>query len=234
MPSQKRPHLTPPLADDARRSKRTQEQRRNDAEARLLDAAQQLVARKGWVGMTLGDVGIAAGYSRGLATHYFGSKSELLRALATYIGENFKVLVSDAKIRGDGFHAVLRFIRSYFGRSDGGWSGTRALLILMAEGMTESTEAGANLAAYNETVIALLRGFFEEAIKKKEIREDVDPESAAIALMGTLRGVMLQSLLRNAEIDLARVAGEVTSITIRAYSRRPQTWLALYVERAGS
>jgi AcrR family transcriptional regulator len=232
MSSQKSYQDVAPPANDAHQPKRTQEQRRSDAEARLLEAAKQIVAHKGWVGMTLGDVGIAAGYSRGLATHYFGSKPELLRALAAHIGENFKTMVSEAPNRGNGFHAVLEFIRIYFGRADDDWISTRALLILMAEGTTEGTEAGANLAIYNETVMGILEGYFQEAITKREVREDFDPAAAAVALLGTVRGVMLQSLLKNSKIDLAKVAAEVMSTTIRAYSRRPQTWLALYTERA--
>ncbi|CAG4886988.1 TetR/AcrR family transcriptional regulator [Paraburkholderia saeva] len=232
MSSKKNYQDVAPPADDAQQPRRTQEQRRSDAEARLLEAAQEIVAHKGWVGMTLGDVGIAAGYSRGLATHYFGSKPELLRSLAAQIGENFKTMVTEAPSRGDGFHAVLEFIRIYFGRTDDGWISTRALLILMAEGMTDGTEAGANLAIYNETVIGILQGYFEQAIAKKEVREDVVPEAAAVALLGTVRGVMLQSLLKNSNIDLTKVAAEVMTMTIRAYSRRPQTWLALYAGRA--
>ena len=39
--------------------------------------------------MTLAEVGQAAGYSRGLAAHRFGSKAGLVQALAGYIGEQF-------------------------------------------------------------------------------------------------------------------------------------------------
>jgi len=69
--------------------RRTQAQRRAQAEQRLLDAALEIVARTGSVRMTLAQVGEAAGYSRGLAAHRFGSKAGLLRALAAHINARF-------------------------------------------------------------------------------------------------------------------------------------------------
>jgi AcrR family transcriptional regulator len=70
--------------------RRTQAERREQAERRLLDAALAVVARRGSVRMTLAEVGEAAGYSRGLPAHRFGSKAGLLRALAAHIGELFR------------------------------------------------------------------------------------------------------------------------------------------------
>ena len=73
----------------ARPQRRTQPQRREEAEQRLLDAALSIVARRGAVRMTLAEVGEAAGYSRGLPAHRFGSKAGLVHALAVTIGARF-------------------------------------------------------------------------------------------------------------------------------------------------
>jgi AcrR family transcriptional regulator len=61
--------------------RRTQEERREEAEQRILDAATRLIADKGLDGFTLADVGEAAGFSRGLPAHYFKSKDGLLAAV---------------------------------------------------------------------------------------------------------------------------------------------------------
>lgn len=217
----------------ARVGKRTQEQRRSDAEMRLLDSAREIVAHKGWVGMTLAEVGSAAGYSRGLAAHHFGSKPELLRALAVHIGQNFMSNFSADPARREGFHAVLEFIQAYLGREGSEWTNTRALLILMAEGSTDESEAGANLSIYNQSVIDFLARHFRESMAKKEIHDDIDPVSAAVALLGTVRGIMLQKLLKNSTIDLKVVTHAVMLSTIRGYARRPQTWLVLYTGSGG-
>src|SRR6516164_343564 len=65
-----------------RPARRTQAERRSEAEQGLLDAALRLFARKGVETTTLAEIGDAAGYSRGLANHHFGSKAALVERLA--------------------------------------------------------------------------------------------------------------------------------------------------------
>lgn len=207
------------------RIRRTQEQRRAEAEQRLLDAARELVGRKGWVGMTLGDVGAAAGYSRGLAAHHFGSKPELLRALSVHIGQHFMSAFGSQASRTEGLQTILEFVQAYLGRDESQWANVRALLILMAEGTTDETEAGANLAIYNQALIDFLSRQFAVGIARQDILDDVDATSSAIALLGTLRGVMLQRLLKNSTVDLPAAARSVVRSTIRAYAVRPKAWL---------
>ena len=136
--------------------RRTQIERRTQAEARLLAAARDIVARKGWVGMTLAEVGEAAGYSRGLAAHHFGSKPKLLRALASHINENFMRELEGGAPTQDGLDALLGFVETYLGRSDALWTNTRALLLLMAEAITDNSETGEDLALYNQSVLGFL------------------------------------------------------------------------------
>ena len=215
----------PALHKGVRVERKTQEERRSEAEAKLLDAAREIVARKGWVGMTLGDVGIAAGYSRGIATHYFGSKTELLRSLSVKIGQNFMEGFM-ATPRQPGFNTIVDFITFYLCRDrETGWSNTRALLILMAEGTTDDSGVGANLVRYNLTIIAFLAEHFAHAMAVNEILTDVAPNEAAIALLGTVRGILLQKLLKDSAIDLDQVNRAVLITTIRAFAKRPDTWL---------
>ena len=70
-------------------TRRTQEQRREASEQRMLEAALALVAEKGTFRVTLAEIGERAGYSRGLPAARFGNKAKLLAALAAYIGDRF-------------------------------------------------------------------------------------------------------------------------------------------------
>ena len=116
-------------AESAAKPRRSQGERRADAEARLLAAAKLLLARKGWVGMTLADVGDAAGYSRSLAAHHFGNKAGLLRALTQHINSSFMDSMQAAAARTRGLDAILGYVSVYLGRSDPHWTNTRTLLI---------------------------------------------------------------------------------------------------------
>jgi len=185
-------------------SRRTQAERRGEAEQRLLQAARQIVARKGWVGMTLSEVGEEAGYSRGLATHHFGSKAGLLRALAAYVNSSFMSLVQvEAPKWRPGLDALKGFVSVYLGRNDSDWVNSRALLSLMAEAVTQDSETAPILAQYNRTVQQHLADCIEAGIANGEIRADVQPQASAVLILGTLRGSMLQYLLDPSGIDLA-------------------------------
>jgi AcrR family transcriptional regulator len=223
-----RPIVKTKRIDRRKGSGRTQEQRRTDARTALLVAAREIVALKGWVGMTLGDVGIAAGYSRGIATHHFGTKPELLRELAHYIGQHLFATLTPAAGQERGLHAILRFVKAYLGRRESGWTNTRAMLILMAEGTTDNSEVGANLSKYNESIVDFLVRHFQEGVDQREIRPNADTRSAAFTLIGMLRGIMMQKLLKDSRVDLSAMLREVQLILIYSYARRPAAWLKLY------
>jgi AcrR family transcriptional regulator len=205
---------------------RTQVERRTEAEARLLTAAREVVSRKGWVGMTLAEVGQAAGYSRGLAAHHFGSKPKLLRALATHINDNFMHELAAAHQWQDGLDALLGFVQTYLGRKDPRWTNTRALLLLMAEALTDDSETSAVLALYNQNVLSFLTRHFESGIAAGEIRADVDPSAAGSLIVGALRGLMLQKLLKNAAVDLTAARTQLLAMMVRSFARKPSAWLA--------
>jgi len=57
--------------------------------------------------MTLADVGIAAGYSRGLPAHYFGNKTGLLEAIATHIVDGFANRLAETPRFKPGIEALL-------------------------------------------------------------------------------------------------------------------------------
>lgn len=61
--------------------RRTQAQRREESENRLLEAAAVIIAREGYLAATLERVGTEAGFSRGLASRKYGSKDGLIEAV---------------------------------------------------------------------------------------------------------------------------------------------------------
>jgi len=69
------------LATKAER--RSQAQRRDEAEQRLLEAAIRLVGSEAWSGLRWRRSARRRGYSRGLPAHYFGGKDGLIVALAS-------------------------------------------------------------------------------------------------------------------------------------------------------
>lgn len=138
------------MSDDQQTStSRTQAQRRAESEERLLNAAIEILARKGLVGMTLSEVGERAGASRGLPAHYFGNKAGLVQALAKRISRSFDEHMKSAPAAAPGLPTLIQFIKVYLGRSDPKWTTTRTLLLLLAESLTINSE-NAPVPAYYE------------------------------------------------------------------------------------
>jgi len=180
----------------ARPERRTHAERREEAERRLLEAALVIVARRGSVRMTLAEVGEAAGYSRGLPAHRFGSKAGLVHALAGYIGERFGAQRERGAAHEPGMAAILGNIRFYFSRKGDAYTATRALLVMMTESCMEpNADLRHELAAYNRTALAWFEEHIRIGIERGEIASDNDPAVAAVILLGAMRGVMLQWLV---------------------------------------
>ena len=176
--------------------RRSQTERREASEQRMLEAALSIVAQRGAVRMTLAEVGEAAGYSRGLPAHHFGSKAGLLHALVGYIGERFGLGRGQGPRRTPGLDAILGNIHFYFSRKDDSWTGTRALLVMMAEGgMAPASDLRLEVADYNRQALGWLEHHIRAGITRGEIAADTEPVSTAVILLGAMRGVMLQSLV---------------------------------------
>lgn len=191
--------------------RRTQAERREEAERRLLEAALVIVARRGTVRMTLAEVGAAAGYSRGLAAHRFGSKAGLLRAVAGEIHRRFQAQLDAAPARAPGLDAIRGNISVYFGRTDRAWTTTRALLAMMTEGFMEGAGLKKDMAAYNRAALRFFETHIRAGVAAGEIRAGADPHADAVLLLGALRGVMMQSLLDDA-LRLNRVRDRLLAI----------------------
>jgi AcrR family transcriptional regulator len=205
----KRPSCAAAAEAPARR--RTQAERREEAEQRILEAALEIVARRGSVRMTLAEVGEAAGYSRGLPAQRFGNKAGLLRALAAAIGTRFKTQIRDAPQREPGLDAIRGNITVYFNRKDRSWTTTRALLVMFTEGFMEGSELRELVAAYNRGALSFFVEHIQHGIEKGEIPADIDPFSTSVLLLGALRGVMMQWLV-DPEIDLSRVCDRMLAV----------------------
>lgn len=192
-----------PAATVARPQRRTHAQRREEAEQRLLDAALAIVARRGAVRMTLAEVGEAAGYSRGLPAHRFGSKAGLLHALASSIGARFGQQREQGLALAPGLESIVGNIHFYFSRSRAGdrrgdsWTATRALLVMMTESLMEAPSSALRkeIVGYNRKALAWFERHITIGIERGEVAPDTDAAVTAVILLGAMRGAMQQWLL---------------------------------------
>lgn len=84
-----KPRPASPVASSSpaapRKARRTQAERTEETRRRILDAAVDVMAQKGYAGFRTADVAEAAGVSRGAQTHHFPSKDELVVAVVEHV-----------------------------------------------------------------------------------------------------------------------------------------------------
>lgn len=199
-------------------TKRTQVERRADAENRLVTAALQVLARKGWVGMTLAEVGKTAGLSRGLTTHHFGSKAGILRAITTHINESFLGEMAASHPGTSGLDGIIEYINVYLGRKDPRWTNTRSLLLLLGEALLDDSQTGDQLQAYNLRMFEFLRNCIADGIRTGEIKADVQPSFGAEFVVGAMRGIMLQRLIGAEVIGAEEIRSNLVRLIRSAFA----------------
>jgi AcrR family transcriptional regulator len=193
-------------------ARRTQQQRRDQAEAALLNAAAELVIEEGVHSLTLARVGERAGYSRGLVTHYFGSKQALLQRLAHATQSGF---VPGLDGLPPGLDRLLQLIDGYIGALGQLRMPNRAFLLLWAEAAT-AADLARIFRDRDEAFRTDLREDITAGITDATIRPDVAAEVAAVAILAQLRGIGLQRLVDSHAVDTEQLRRQITEYWRRA------------------
>jgi AcrR family transcriptional regulator len=198
-------------------ARRTQQQRRDQAESALLNAAAELVVEEGVHSLTLARVGERAAYSRGLVTHYFGSKQELLRRLARATQTGFVPGLDGVP---PGLDRLLRLIDGYIGSLGQLRMMNRAFLLMWAEAATASDLARI-FRERDEAFRADLREDVVAGIADGTLRPDTAADEVAVAVLAQLRGIGLQRLVDSTAVDTERLRRSVTEHWRRALALPP-------------
>jgi AcrR family transcriptional regulator len=195
-------HRRPPI-------RTTQEERRAEAERRLVAAAAELIGEVGPSRVTLAMVGERAGYSRGLATHHFGSKGALIQRVVDVVTERFRVALSQGERPSSVLNEFLGLIRIYFDIVSDLPPLHRARLVLMADAVaTGSPDVRPATVISDRSWREEIVKAIERGIAAGEFAPSIDPPGLATAILGMLRGVAFQSMLDDA-VDLVAVRTEI-------------------------
>jgi AcrR family transcriptional regulator len=194
------------------RPRPTQQQRRAATEQRLLDAAVRLIASSGSSSVSLADIGKAAGYSRGIVTHQFGTRDEMLRQVARYAQQTFVPPESDAR----GLERLLVVIDAYLAYVEGQPPAGRAFLLMWGEAAAAHSRLRLVFAERDAMFCDLLRSYIDEGVKEGSVRADVNPAAAATAIMGQLRGIGLKLMLDPGASSAETIRHETVEMTRHA------------------
>ena len=184
---------------------RTHAERRREAETRIVQAAFEIVARRGVDQLTLAEAGEEAGYSRALPAHYFENREALLAAVAEHAVKNYRRRLSERNVpTDDGVDALLATIAFYLDDSRGWPKKLRAFHEVINAGLRWPA-IGEVVARLDQESIDRVSAQIRTAQRHGDIRADIDPVAEAVAVCGAMRGIMSQWLIAPDSIDLDAV-----------------------------
>ena len=189
----------------ASRPRRTQTERRAESDRLILNAAMKLIARNGAARSSLADIGLAAGYSRGLPSERFGSKVELLKALVNSMDAWFVARVQPALEGKHGLDAVLARAAAHLDGAITSPIATMALHSLYVESLSVIPELRPRMAALSEGYRQAFIRHLREGQRLGQIRRDMNCNHQASIIIGALRGLTHQAFINGAATDLRTV-----------------------------
>jgi AcrR family transcriptional regulator len=176
-------------------SRRTQTERREESEQRLLVAAAEIIGQDGIGAASFERIGKEAGYSRGLASQKFGSKERLFEAVIALMGARLQVAREAALARATSpteeivglmDAALLQveqdpLVRSYF--------------IMMAAAIANKLPLQNTFLEYHNRFRFQVRDIIAKGQEEGLINRDIAADSAAVAIGSLILGIAIESIL---------------------------------------
>ena len=203
--------------DSIRKIRRTHAERREEAEHRMLEAAVRIVAERGLEYLTLAECGEAAGYSRGLAAHYFGTKDELIGAIASHIVARYTQRLSGSSGGLRGLNGFLHSVAFYIDSGRTHILDSRAFNAVLGSSLTNRAVSASIADLNRRSVQGFARGL-RACIKQGEVRADIDPVMQSTLVLSNLRGLMSQWLIDPEGVNLDAAKKEFLENLRRALS----------------
>ncbi len=166
----------------------------------MVSATIDLLNTAGLAGTTLIAIGERAGYSRGLASHHFGTKSGLFRKVLKHISEVWTAELNQQIAGKTGLGAILSSLDAHREHLRRFPANARAMYMLWSGSLDPASDFKPNVTEFHrlqrEAAAAWVRGGQETG----EIRQDVNAEGFGEQFYASLLGLNYQWLV-NPTID---------------------------------
>lgn len=200
-----------------RASRRTQSERTALSDARMVDAAMQLIVEQGIHATTLKAVGERAGYSRGLASSRFGSKDALFGQLVLHFNTSWTQELANKVGKRGGVQACLAALCAVEDFLSSHSKYMQAMYILWFESISTHNDVRDHLTAYHEIYRCDVAHWVEEGIASGEIDAAVDAECYAFGFCSFIFGTIYQWLVAPSNVDLPKQFEAFRQLTLKTF-----------------
>lgn len=200
--------------------RRTQAERTALSDARMFEAAMQLIVEKGMQKTTLKEIGERAGYSRGLASNRFGSKEALFNQLVHRFNDTWASELGRFVRDKSGLAAITAALEAveYFLLNH--TVEMQALYILWYESISSHTAVRRRLAANHLAYRRDSERWVRQGIEEGTIRPSIDPACFAMEFNAFIFGLIYQWLVKSSSINLQAVFSHYKRTTLETLAER--------------
>jgi AcrR family transcriptional regulator len=196
----------------------TQPQRLEISGRRLLEAAVELIAEKGWEATTAADIGRRAGYSRAMVHARYGSKDAILDTL--FVTEYEKRLSPALDPDATGLQQAL----AHFDRIEQLYAEDRDLLramfVLTFEAVKATSQARPRMRMWLKRGADAVEAGLRNGILDGSVRPDIDVDRAVNDFGGAVFGIAYQWIVQAYPYDMAQEMAYMRARLIRDYGTR--------------
>jgi AcrR family transcriptional regulator len=179
----------------SRSARRSQAERREESDQRMLRAASELIARRGLSGTTLADIGQAAGYSRGLPVWRYGSKLGLVAALLESMDAWLEAHLTRATEGRHGLAALRARIGAHIEAMRSSPIGTSAFYSIFIESLFAMPELKPYVTQWTDRWRKGFAADIRTGQERGEIRSDVSAGEQATLILCALRGLIIDHMI---------------------------------------
>jgi len=186
------------------KKRRTQAERTEASDKAMFRAAIKLIAREGPSHMTLAKLGKEAGFSGGLVSYRFGSKSNLLKATAERILDSWTERVVGPGLAEEtgGLAGLEKMAKLYFESVVAKADLMVAQYRLMNESYSSYKELQPAFREFDTRIRGNIVNMLKPAQKAGEIKKNADLNAFATLYIGMLRGVAVQYFIDSKGVDI--------------------------------
>jgi AcrR family transcriptional regulator len=156
----------------------------------MTDAAVRLICERGADGTTLKDVGLLAGYSRGLASYRFGSKAGLWSFLVGTIGEDWLAELGRAVAGTCGLETIHAAVDAHCRFLLDSSDRIRAFYVLWFDSVGPDEALRTVITSAHERRQRDVEAWITSGLEAGTIRPDVDVRSVAEQFCAAIIGIV--------------------------------------------
>ncbi|MDG1820172.1 MAG: TetR/AcrR family transcriptional regulator [Porticoccaceae bacterium] len=168
----------------------TQIERKEISDAKMLEAAVDLIVERGAGQATLKDVGERAGYSRGLAGYRFGNKAGLFDFVLRSVGDEWLAELTNVTAGKCGYQAIAAALDAHIQFCEDAPRHVEAFYRLWFESPAPESQLKTVILGIHRRRRADVIGWIEQGIKEGSVAPTIDVELIADHFTASVSGIV--------------------------------------------